>query len=122
MMIIENGNIYITRGDDAVVTVGIEMGGEAYAIQGGDVLTLTVRELPEASSNVLLQASSLPGSAEIPLPHIYTEAVPAGQYSADIQLNTQDGQIITIWPEMDPDKRHRVRNIKNFVVMPEVTV
>lgn len=122
MLFIEEGVVYITRGDDAVLNVGITMDGESYAMQEGDVLTLTVRGKPDDEAAVLLQAQSLPGTSEIPLVHDHTSLVEPGQYSADIQLNTQEGQRITIWPQPEGSLRYKAKNFKNFVIMPEVTM
>lgn len=121
MLIIEENKIYITKGDDAVIELDMTIDGALYEMQAGDVLTLTVREKPVDSEPVLLQAQGIPGSRQIALVHEDTEKLAAGQYSADIQLTTQDGRRITVWPMLEGANRKSTSNNKTFNVMPEVT-
>ncbi|MGM9630044.1 hypothetical protein [Butyricicoccus sp.] len=121
---IESGVIYITRGDDAVLEVtGIATeGGEEYTLQDGDVLTLTVRELPSAESPALIRIDALPGSRRIVFSHEDTAGLDVGRYSADVQLTTAEDRHYTLWPSISGSGRYKVRNLNNFVVMPEVTI
>lgn len=123
MLKIEDGIIYLTRGDDAVLQMDISAAdGAAYTLQEGDTLTLTVRELPAAQADVLFSSESVPGSGRIVIRSEDTSGLAAGRYSADIQLNTEDGRRHTVWPELEGSMRYSVRNLKNFVIMPEVTI
>lgn len=122
MLKIEEGIIYLTRGDDAVLQVDVELAdGSAYELQSGDSLTLTVRADPTPESPVLFSTTAAPGSNRIIINAADTSPHEQGRYSADIQLNTADGKRCTIWPELEGSKRYSKSNLKNFIIMPEVT-
>lgn len=121
MLIIENDVINITKGDDGAVNVNVSVGGEAYEMAANDILTLTVREKPEAASPALITIHSLPGRSRIVIDSGATANLEPGKYSADIQLTTEDGRIHTVWPELEGSARYRVKNWGNFIIMPEVT-
>ena len=120
---IENDVIYLTKGDDAVLEISsiATEGGEEYALQETDVLTLTVRALPSAQSPALLQIDALPGSRRIVFSHADTAELDVGRYSADVQLTTAEGKRYTVWPTITGSGRYVIKNLKNFVIMPEVT-
>lgn len=123
MLIIEDNAIYITRGDDGCIdAVPMTDDGEAYPMQEGDSVVLTVREKPEAGSPVLLQVRSAGGSTRIVLRGADTSGLIPGRYSADVQLDTQDGKHYTFWPRLCGFKRYSSYNYQNFIVMPEVTM
>lgn len=123
MFKIEDGAIYITRGDDAVLEINAtDQNGEAYAMQEGDVLTLTVRELPSRNSVILLEIPGAPGSNRIPIRHEDTADAEVGRYSADVQLTTADGRRQTIWPELTGSAQYKEKAFRNFIIMPEVTM
>ena len=120
---IESDVIYLTKGDDAVLEVSsiATEGGVEYALQDTDVLTLTVRALPSAQSPALLQVDALPGSRRIVFGHADTAELDVGRYSADVQLTTAEGKRYTVWPTITGSSRYVVKNLNNFVIMPEVT-
>ena len=120
---IESDVIYLTKGDDAVLEVSsiATEGGEKYALQESDVLTLTVRALPSAQSPALIQIDALPGSNRIVFNHDDTAELDVGRYSADVQLTTAEGKRYTVWPTITGSGRYVVKNLNNFVIMPEVT-
>ena len=119
MFFVEDNVIYITRGDDAELEVSITDGeGTAYTMQDGDVLTLTVRELPDFDSEAVCKIDS--ETNRIIFSHADTADAEAGRYSADIQL-TSEGKRRTVWPELEDSERYKVKNFRNFVIMPEVT-
>ena len=120
---IENDVIYLTKGDDAVleITSIATEGGAEYELQDTDVLTLTVRALPSAQSPALLQVDALPGSRRIVFGHADTAELTVGRYSADVQLTTAEGKRYTVWPTITGSGRYVVKNLNNFVIMPEVT-
>ena len=123
MLKIEEGIIYLTKGDDAVLDVQMRnLEGEDYIMQPGDTLTLTVREKPEENSPPVFAAVSEPGSARIVINAQNTAEAEPGQYSADIQLTTQDNKRYTVWPDLEGSQRYKTSNMKNFVIMPEVTM
>lgn len=118
MFYTEEGVIYLTRGDDAALSVSlVDASGDAYTMQSGDTLTLTVRRTPADEDAVLTLTSS---SARLAISHADTADVPVGEYSADIQL-TSGGLRMTVWPELTGRSRRTEANFKNFVLMPEVT-
>lgn len=120
---IESDVIYLTKGDDAVLEIAsiATEGGAEYELQPEDVLTLTVRTLPSAQSPALLQVDALPGSNRIVFSHEDTAELDVGRYSADVQLTTAEGKRYTVWPTITGSGRYVVKNLNNFVIMPEVT-
>lgn len=121
MLIIEDGVISITKGDDAALDVEISAGEDAYRMGENDALTLTVREQPSAEFPVLIAVNSAPGSARILIRSEDTAGMEPGRYSADVQLTDGSGNIYTVWPQLEGSARYKVKNLKNFIVMPEVT-
>ena len=123
MFIIEDDIIYLTRGDHAEIYVDIlNEANEAYIVRPGDCLTLTVREEPDLNSPVLYEVKGESGSPCVVIPTGATSEMIVGEYSADIQIETADGRVFTVWPSLDGKNRTRVRNFKNFNIMPEVTM
>ena len=124
-MIIEDGKIYMVRGDDEALDVSLTLddGETAYALQPGDVLTLTVRKKPSRESEIMMQISGAPGSSRIPIRHEDTKDMEYGAYSADIQLNTADGIRKTVWPALETSNRRlTAAALKNFNIASEVTM
>ena len=120
---IESDVIYITKGDDAVLEIEsiASQDGSEYALQETDVLTLSVRAMPTELLPVLIQIDALPGSGRIVIGHDDTADLDVGRYSADVQLTTAEGKRYTIWPSIKGDNRYSIKNLNNFVIMPEVT-
>lgn len=122
MFYVEDQAIYLTRGDSAEVSIDLTTeGGEAYDLGANDTLTLTVRKEPMATSAVIF-AKSVVSSGVIPIAPEDTREAEIGQYSADIQLTTADGEVHTVYPRLEGKARYRERNFKNFMIMPEVTI
>lgn len=120
MFYVEHDKVYITKGDYGKLNVDIVNDeDEPYDLQTGDVVTLTVRETPGSLSKILEINSVI---SSISFNHDDTKDIEPGQYSADIQVRTANGKRFTIWPTLRGDARHKnEKNIKNFIVMPEVT-
>lgn len=119
MIKVIDGKVYMVRGDDDALSINL---GD-YEMAAGDTLTLTVRELPTADSPVLVHITSAPGVARIPIRHADTADIPYGAYSADVQLMTADGLRRTVWPDNITDAvRMRAANMKNFIIVSEVTI
>ena len=122
MFYVEDQAICLTRGDSAEVSIDLTTeGGEAYDLGASDTLTLTVRKEPAATSKVIF-AKSVTGSGVITITPEDTGNAEIGQYSADIQLTTADGEVHTVYPRLEGKARYRERNFKNFIIMPEVTI
>lgn len=122
MFRIEDDVIYITRGDNADLEVKVYIDEEQqteYELQEGDTITFTVRKIAKEESPVIFSITSI--SNRIVISHEDTNNADVGKYSADIQLNTASGDIITIWPKFDVTKQSKEYNFKNFCIMPEVT-
>ena len=122
MFRIEDDVIYITRGDNADLEVKVYIDEEQqteYELQEGDTITFTVRKIAKEESPVIISITSI--SNRIVISHEDTNNADVGKYSADIQLNTASGDIITIWPKFDVTKQSKEYNFKNFCIMPEVT-
>lgn len=119
MLQIDNNAIYITRGDDAMFRIVLKLNGEDYTMREGDTLTLTVRSTPEELSPILAEITSTNNT--FTLRHEDTAGIPAGSYSADVQLMQSNGRRTTVWPTIIGNNRTRVHNFHNFNVMPEVT-
>lgn len=121
MLFVEENVIYLTKGDDGKLPVNVTIGDEPYELSEFDTLTITVREVPDAESPVLLQIETVPGSNRIVFNSADTKGIAPGEYSADIQLTDGGGRKYTIWPKLEGKLRYNGRNYKNFVIMPEVT-
>ena len=119
MLQIEKDSIYITRGDDAMFRIVLELNGEVYEMADGDVLTFTVRATPDETSPILAELTST--SNIFTISHEDTSSIPAGSYSADVQLMQADGKRTTVWPTIVGANRTKVHNFRNFNIMPEVT-
>lgn len=124
MLKIIDNTIYIVRGDDETLTVNLSADNEPVTIGEHDTLTLTVRQLPSEESPVIFSSTSVPGTNCIAIRHDDTADKDYGQYSADIQLLTADGLRKTVWPVVSEDNipPTRATNLKNFVILPEVTM
>ena len=123
MLYLEDNILYLTKGDDGALemTSITDAQGKEYEMQTGDTLTLTVREAPTLDSPVIFESTSLPGVNRMIVRAADTANAEAGRYSADIQLTTADGLRFTIWPSIDGSARYKTSNLKNFIIMPEVT-
>lgn len=124
MLHVIDGVIDFNKGDTVYLSVDLVDGsGETYEMQEGDVLWLTVRELPNADSPILLQAQNIAGEAGFYLSAQETAAVPVGKYSCDIQLQTFDGKTVTVYPELTEEQMGKDnKSWKNLVVNAEVTI
>ena len=123
---VADGVIYLRKGDTESLSVSAKNGETAYSFLADDVLTFTIRELPEQASEVLLTQSvtvSAPAqTVEITLPASLTRQLSAGKYSCDVQLNS-GGTIKTLFPITNTESpRYKATNWKNCIVEGEVTV
>ena len=115
LLLIENDKIYLTKGDDAVLTVDVS----EYTMQDGDVIRFTVRVTPSAPDPPLLVLqNTLP---VLTFTHTDTVHMEVGEYSADIEIVTADGRHFTVWPTLNKSIRSRVTNYRNFILMSEVS-
>lgn len=121
MFYIENDVINLTRGDDAVMACPITApDGTEYTLDVDEYLIFGVRELPDEESEVMFEIQSAAGTNEIRIAHNDTVDMEPGFYSAEIQLMTQDGQRVTVWPKLTGNARTSLTNRRNFCLMTEV--
>ena len=123
MFMIEEGVIYLTRGDYAEIEIAItDSGGAPYTMAEGDVLTFSVRETPSDESTLQFSLQSL--TNRLIINHADTADMEPGNYSADVQLTDAAGRRRTVWGHVveRAGRRGRTGNWKNFVLMPEVTM
>lgn len=107
----KNGRIKITKGDSASLLVNLKMAsGEAYQMQAGDMLTLTVRRMP--GDEKLIEIVS--DSEILTFIPSYTKDLEPGAYCFDIQLTTANGDIFTVVGMTSS-------TLTNMTVLPEIT-
>ena len=113
--------INLTRGDDAAVVFPmVNMDDEPYVMGETEYLIFGLRYVPSKDSELLVNIESIPGSNRIVFCHDDTADLDIGEYSAEVQLMTSDGERITVWPKPIGRYRSREINRKNFCLMPEV--
>ena len=120
---IEDDVIYITRGDNAALDITAyidESQSEEYELQEGDKFIFSVRKIASAGSELVFAVETT--TNRIVLSHEDTADKEVGKYSADVQLNTANGDRYTIWPQFSVTKPSKEFNYKNFCIMPEVTM
>ncbi len=89
-------NIQHTRGDTARIRVACtnQATGEAYDIQAGDTLTLTVKQSTRDKEPVLQK--TVKGTSLIVLDPEDTASLAYGRYRYDVQLTCADGSVQTV--------------------------
>lgn len=118
---VENNVINLTRGDDAVLTVPLkDLNGREREIGSQEYLIFGLKETPTEESEMLLELRSADGENTIEFSHSDTNNLEVGFYSAEIQLMTQDGKRITVWPKLTGSNKISKANRKNFCLMTEV--
>ena len=93
----KSGEIKLTRGDTARLTVSIaDDAGEPYTMQEGDILTMTVKKnITDAEPCIQKTAS---GSNTFHIKPTDTASLAFGKYKYDVQLTTLDGDVYTVIP------------------------
>lgn len=124
MLHVIDGIIDFNKGDTVQLDVDLVDGdGTAYELQQGDRLFLTVRELPNEGSAVLLQVENEAGEPVFIIPASVTAELDVGRYSCDIQLQMASGTIVTVYPELAEDQKGKdSKNWRNLIVNAEVTI
>lgn len=124
MLHVIDGVIDFNRGDTVQLDVDLIDGdGTAYELQAGDRLILTIRELPNENSPVLLQVENEAGEPSFIIPASDTAELDVGRYSCDIQLQMVSGTIVTVYPELSDDQKGKdTKNWRNLIVNAEVTI
>lgn len=94
MLKVENGNIRLTRGDSATLTVKLEQDGAEVEVGPNDQLTLTVKR-STTSADALVEKTAT-GTNTIAIDPADTEELAYGSYKYDVQLTTEDGGVYTV--------------------------
>jgi len=91
-----DGEIQLTRGDTARLSVSItnETDQNAYTIEAGDTLTLTVKK--SAKDDEPSFQKVLTGSSTFHIEPKDTAELAFGKYKYDVQLTTAGGDVYTI--------------------------
>lgn len=123
-MIYVDGNVVnLTRGDDAVLTVPLKNTDKTeYVLGEQEYLIFGLKKYPTDESELLLEIHSSLGSNEIRFRHDDTKDLLVGDYSAEVQLMTRDGQRVTVWPKLTGSARTSKQSRKNFYLMSEVVL
>ena len=120
MFKVENGILFLTRGDDATVPVTLRIRGEPYEMQDGDVLRMTVKRFGAEQPAFFVESES----TELSIGHALTEGLDFGKYDADIELRTWDDKVYTVFPKKDTLSDKQLLGLKpleNFWLCAEVT-
>lgn len=93
----ENGEIELTRGDSAYLTVNVTKDdGEAYEFQNGDYLTLTLKKT--VKDDTALLTKTIMGTDTFHIKPKDTAELNFGKYKYDVQLTTKDEDVFTVIP------------------------
>lgn len=104
-----NGNIELTRGDTAKITVTImdSVKSTEYVMNEHDILTISIKKSIKDADYSLQKASE--GTNTFKIDPSDTKNLDFGKYIYDIQLTTDEGEVYTVVPP------------SNFVLAQEVT-
>lgn len=91
MLKVENNEIYLTRGDEATLTLEVESDGQPYDFSGETVI-FSLKRCPD-DPKPLIQKTFVNGSVTL-LPGD-TDDLPFGQYLYDVTIAEKNATIIT---------------------------
>ena len=95
MLRIEDGKIYLTRGDTAYLDVSITFAdGASYSPDSGDIIYFSVKKNIDDDDYAIQK--QVPAGNTIKLEPADTNNLNIGKYWYDVQLNTVDGDVFTI--------------------------
>ena len=98
LKISSSGDIELTRGDTAWLTVAInDDNGEAYTVKGNDVLTLSLKKKAVDEEPILLQ-KIIKGTDTFHIQPEDTAKLEFGKYKYDVELTTAGGDVFTVIP------------------------
>lgn len=95
MILFEDGDISLTRGDTAYISLNLTNNGEPYEFKDGDTVTFTVKENYDEEENYLFQKVVAAGDTIVIEP-IDTKPYEYGRYIYDVQVNTAVGEVFTV--------------------------
>lgn len=94
------GEIKLTRGDTARLTVDLEDdSGQAYSVQNDDVVTFTVKKNYEDAEPLIQK--KVTGTNVFHIKPEDTKELAFGKYKYDVQLTTADGDNYTVVDDKD---------------------
>lgn len=95
--VLEDGVIQLTRGDSAHLKVSVTKdNGEAYEIQNGDLLTLSIKKT--VKDDTALLTKTIIGTDTFHIKPNDTSSLNFGKYKYDVQLTTKDEDVYTVIP------------------------
>ncbi len=95
MLRIEDGFIYLTRGDTAYINVDIVLeDGSKYQMTAGDMLVLSLKKLINDTEYALQKV--LYGESKFTISPDDTKLLDYGKYLFDVQLTTSKGEVFTV--------------------------
>ena len=95
LKIAANGEITLTRGDTARLTVTLkDDAGQPYTVQNDDVVTLTVKK--EYEDETALIEKKVTGGNTFHIKPEDTKGLAFGKYKYDVQVTTADGDNYTV--------------------------
>lgn len=95
MLKIEEGKIYLTKGDTAYLQIAITLDdGTTYSTHEGDTLTLSVKKDLKDAAYALQKVVA--ANEVITILPTDTEELEYGKYVYDVQLNTSLDEVFTI--------------------------
>lgn len=101
----KNGEIKLTRGDTAYLTVSVKTkDGEPYTVKSDDVLSLTVKR-DYADEEALIE-KVITGTTTFHIKPEDTKGLEFGIYVYDVQITTVDGDNYTVIA----DKKFKITN------------
>lgn len=86
-------NIVHTRGDTAVLRLNLDVNGEPFALRDGDTATFSVKKNLKDTDYVLQKTAE---DGVFVFRHEDTQDLAFGNYWYDIQVKTQEGQVVTV--------------------------
>ena len=91
----KSGEIKLTRGDTARLTVSVaDSDGQPYTVKNDDVLTLTVKQNYEDETPLIEKVVT--GDTTFHIEPNDTKSLAFGKYKYDVQLTTADGDNYTV--------------------------
>lgn len=96
MLYIEGQTIRLTRGDTAYLQIPLTTAVGAYEMAPEDTLTFSVKKNTRDVEYSFQK--KVTGSNNVHILPIDTSALAFGQYTYDVQLDTNDGDVFTVIP------------------------
>lgn len=96
MLTVQSGNITLTRGDTAYLSLDLTLNNAPYEYSDGDTVTLSVRRSTKDDDTEYLFQKVVDAGEMIVIEPADTKSLEYGRYQYDIQLNTSRGEVFTV--------------------------